>query len=154
MLSHKTIKRLRFGGPRDTVTGTALLSGALATNPFFTAWLDKLLDADFLDWEAVQAKRLCAHALGVKNLLCSKAANLSQSDVDQMVFLFQGMLGMSISAVAGGFWPCVLQIQFSRPHSSNSELSLRSSAVPGSLLLRACRARCAPAFREDRPGKG
>ena len=102
MLSHKAIKRLRFGGTRDTVTGVALLSGGLATNPFFSVWLKKLLVADFINWEVVQAKRLCADAAGVKNLLCAKASSLSQSDVDQMVFILQGMLGMGISAVAGG----------------------------------------------------
>ena len=151
MLSHKAIKRLRFGGTRDTLTGTALLSGVLATNPFFTAWLDKLLDADFLDWEAVQAKRLCADVLGVKNLLCAKAANLSPNDVDQMVFLFQGMLGMSISAVAGGFLARRVANSIFAPAFFKSELSLRSSAVPGSEIVeRAARASRQLSGRIDR----
>jgi intracellular multiplication protein IcmO len=132
MLSHKAIKRLRFGGPRDTLTGAALLSGALASNPFFTAWLDKLPDADFLDWEAMQAKRLCADALGVKNLVCAKATSLSQSDVDQIVFLLQGTLGMAISAAAGGLLAKRVANSIFAPAFFESELSLRSSAVPGS----------------------
>jgi hypothetical protein len=141
ILTHKAIKRLRFGGTSDTVTGAALLSGAFATNPFFTAWLDKLFDTDFLDWEAVQAKHLCADALGIKNLLCTKATSLSPSDVDQIVFLLQGTLGMSVSAAAG--WMLAKRVANSifAPAFFESELSLRSSAVPGSKFsVRAARA--------------
>ena len=140
MLSHKAIKRLRFGGTRDTVTGVALLSGGLATNPFFSVWLKKLLVADFMDWEVVQAKRLCADAAGVKNLLCAKASSLSQSDVDQMVFILQGMLGMGISAVAGGLLAKRVANSIFAPSFFKSELSLRSSAVPGSAIVE-CAAR-------------
>jgi len=142
MLSHKAIKRLRFGGTRDTVTGVALLSGGLATNPFFSVWLKKLLVADFMDWEVMQAKRLCADAAGVKNLLCAKASSLSQSDVDQMVFILQGMLGMGISAVAGGLLAKRVANSIFAPSFFKSELSLRSSAVPGSAIVE-CAARAA-----------
>lgn len=133
-LSHKALKRLRFGGTRDTVTGAALLSGGLATNPFFAAWLDKLLDADFLDWEVMQAKQLCADVAGVKNLFCAKATSLSQSDIDQIIFLLQGTLGMSISAAAGGFLAKRVADSIFAPAFFESELSIRSSAVPGSRL--------------------
>jgi hypothetical protein len=132
MLSFKAIKRLRFGGTRDTVTGVALLSGGLATNPFFAVWLKKLLVADFMDWEVTQAKRLCADAAGVKNLLCAKATSLSQVDVDQMVFTLQGILGVTISAVAGGLLAKRVANSIFAPAFFTSELSLRSSAVPGS----------------------
>ena len=142
MLSHKAIKRLRFGGTRDTVTGVALLSGGLATNPFFSVWLKKLLVADFMDWEVVQAKRLRADAAGMKNLLCAKASSLSQSDVDQMVFILQGMLGMGISAVAGGLLAKRVANSIFAPAFFKSELSLRSSAVPGSAIVE-CAARAA-----------
>lgn len=142
MLSHKAIKRLRFGGTRDTVTGVTLLSGGLATNPFFSVWLKKLLISDFMDWEVVQAKRLCADAAGVKNLLCAKASSLSQSDVDQMVFILQGMLGMGISAVAGGLLAKRVANSIFAPSFFKSELSLRSSAVPGSAIVE-CAARAA-----------
>jgi len=140
-LSHKAIKRLRFGGTRDTVAGAALLSGAFATNPFFTAWLDKLWSPGFLEWEVAHAKRLCCDALGVRNLLCTKASNLSQSDVDQIVFILQGMLGMSISAAAGWFLSKRVANSIFAPAFFESELSLRSSAVPGSTLVE--RAACA-----------
>lgn len=132
MLTHKAIKRLRFGGTRDTATGAALLSGGMTTNPFFTAWLGKLLDADFLDWEIAQTKRLCADIADVKNMFCAKATSLSQSDVDQIVFLLQGTMGMAVSAAAGGLLAKRVANSIFAPVFFESELSLRSSAVPGS----------------------
>lgn len=132
MLTHKAIKRLRFGGTRDTATGAALLSGGMTTNPFFTAWLGKLLDADFLDWEIAQTKRLCADIADVKNMFCAKATSLSQNDIDQIVFLLQGTLGMAVSAAAGGLLAKRVANSIFAPVFFESELSLRSSAVPGS----------------------
>ncbi|MDD5056557.1 MAG: TraM recognition domain-containing protein [Sideroxydans sp.] len=131
MLSLKAIKRLRLGGTRDTVTGVALLSGGLSTNPFFSVWLKKLLGEDFQGWEITQARR-CADALGVRNLICAKIYSLSQSDVDQIVFMLQSMLGVSISAVAGGLLAKRIADSIFAPAFFKSELSLRSSAVPGS----------------------